>query len=126
MKPLKHLAIWLTIGGMLVAAVVFFSLSPQPVGTMDLWGDKLHHLFAYFVLMFWFAQIYVPGRRHFYLAVIFILMGVGLELLQGISGLRRGDPVDVLWNVAGVLAAWSLARTRWANALVVIERMFVR
>lgn len=118
--------IWLTIGWLLVAAVVYFSLSPQPVGTIDLWGDKLHHLFAYFVLMFWFAQIYLPGRRHYYLAVIFILMGVGLELLQGFSDLRRGDPVDVLWNVAGVLLAWSLARMGWVNALAVFERALSR
>ena len=73
-------------------------------------GDKLGHLLAYGLLMFWFCQLYRSGKARLAHAVAFLAIGVGLEFLQGISGLREDDLVDMLANALGVAAGWAAAR----------------
>jgi glycopeptide antibiotics resistance protein len=64
---------------------------------------------AYAALMFWFCQIYLSKDRLIH-GVVFLLMGVGLEVLQGMSGLRSYEVTDMLANTAGVLLGWLAAR----------------
>ena len=57
---LKLRLLWLSIGYMLVALVVYLSLTSHPV-EVDIeidYLDKIFHTLAYFSLMFWFTQIY--------------------------------------------------------------------
>jgi len=73
-------------------------------------GDKLGHLLAYGLLMFWFSQIYLSQKTRLFYGIGFLAMGVGLEVLQGMSGTREYDVVDMLANAAGVLSGWLAAR----------------
>ena len=91
----------------MVAAIVWLSLTPSPPRVRIDGGDKLGHLFAYGVLMFWFAQLY--ARRLGY-AAGFIAMGVALEVLQRGLGYRSLEALDMLANTAGVLLGWGAAR----------------
>ena len=64
------------------------------------------HFFAYAGLMFLFAQLYA---RRLYFALGFIAMGIALEFLQGASGYRSYDSLDMMANALGVLAGWGAA-----------------
>ena len=60
--------------------------------------------------MFWFSQIYLSGKLRAAHAAVFLAMGIGLEVLQGLSGLREYEVLDMLANAAGVLCGWLAAR----------------
>jgi VanZ family protein len=90
----------------MVVAVVWLSLTPSPPHIDIDSGDKLGHVLSYFLLMFWFAQLY--ARRAGY-AAGFIAMGITLELLQGALGYRSFERYDILANCAGVLLGWAAA-----------------
>lgn len=76
-------------------------------------SDKFGHLAAYGVLMAWWHQI---DRNAWRLALLFIVMGLLLEILQSLSGFRQGDIFDLAANTCGVLLGWLLARfgLRWS------------
>lgn len=59
--------------------------------------------------MIWFCQIYASRRTRLFHGIGFLAMGVGLELLQGLSGLREYDVMDMLANGVGVAAGWIAA-----------------
>ena len=92
------------------AAIVWLSLTPSPPRVDFTASDKLGHLLAYGLLMFWFAQIYASRTARIFHAIVFLAMGLGLEFLQGMSGLREHDVIDMLANAAGVAAGWLAAR----------------
>lgn len=120
---LRFKKLWLIVGWSLVLVVIGLSLtsSPPPVPSIN-YGDKLAHLFAYFVLMGWFAQLYhAPKQRLTYL-IGFILLGGMLEILQDLGGIREGDWVDMVANSTGVLLAWQLTKNRMAYALAFVEQ----
>ncbi|MDF3011470.1 MAG: hypothetical protein K0S03_2266 [Burkholderiales bacterium] len=60
--------------------------------------------------MFWFCQIYASQEMRLFHGIAFLAMGVGLEVLQGLSGLRQYDAMDMLANAVGVAAGWLAAR----------------
>ena len=60
--------------------------------------------------MFWFCQIYALQKIRLFHGIAFLVMGVGLEVLQGLSGLREYDAMDMLANAVGVAAGWLAAR----------------
>lgn len=95
----------------MVAAIVWLSLTPSPPALDFKAGDKLGHLAAYGVLMFWFCVLYIrPGTRLLH-GAIFVAMGVGLEVVQGMLGFRTYDVIDMVANSAGVVLGWLFART---------------
>jgi glycopeptide antibiotics resistance protein len=59
--------------------------------------------------MIWFCQIYASQRIRLFHGIAFLAMGVGLEVLQGLSGLREYDAMDMLANSVGVAAGWLAA-----------------
>ncbi|MGQ0543925.1 MAG: hypothetical protein ACT4P3_01135 [Betaproteobacteria bacterium] len=60
--------------------------------------------------MFWFCQTYLSGKLRAVHAAVFLAMGTGLEVLQGMSGVREYDVLDMLANALGVAAGWLAAR----------------
>ena len=64
-------------------------------------------MLAYAALMFWFCQLYLNKILY---GAGFIAMGVALEVLQGMSGLRSYEMLDMLANAAGVILGWLAAR----------------
>ncbi len=106
---------------MLVACL---SLIPAPPSIDVTAGDKVAHVLAYATLMLWFLQLY-PARRRLLLAISFVLMGVGLEALQGLTGWRSFQYLDMVANTAGVALGWLLGHTRLSSTLSIIETQVV-
>lgn len=116
---------WLSIGYALVALVVFLSLTSSPVdpGLHFPNQDKVFHAFAYFILMAWFAQIYHDRSRCYMIAVIFVLMGITLEYLQGFDPNRYFEFADMIANSIGVALGFVIALTGAKNILLRIEKV---
>lgn len=109
--------LWLALGWLLVAAVWWVSLTPSPVETGIDQGDKIGHLLAYFCLMAWWGQL---DPRHLRLLGLFMLMGLLLEGLQGLSPVRQPSLPDLFANATGALLGW-LATRAWPQWLMRLE-----
>ena len=94
----------------MVAAIVWLSLTPSPPALDFTASDKLGHLGAYGVLMFWFCMLYPSRRARVVFGAGFVAMGVGLEVIQGMSGFRSYDLADMAANGAGVVLGWLFGR----------------
>lgn len=113
---------WLPLGWLWVATVFYLSLIPHPPEPFSFEGvDKLEHATAYACLMLWFCQVVVAQRSRIYLMAAFVLMGVGIEILQGWTGYRYFEYADMLANSTGVLIGWGLAHTRLGRVLISLE-----
>jgi len=114
---LRYRSLWLIIGWSLVSLVIYGSLTTSPVQLDISYFDKFSHLFSYFVLMGWFVQIYTKFIQHFFWALFFVALGIALEYLQALGGVRYFEWADMLANSTGVLLALVLTKTRFASSL---------
>lgn len=93
--------LWQTLGWLWVASICWLSLTPSPPEPPEILAwDKAQHFLAYGLLMLWYGQAF---GRHWYWPLFLVVLGVGLEVLQGWSGLRTFDPFDILANTLGVM-----------------------
>lgn len=120
---LYYRTIWLSIGWFMLGIVWIMSLIPvpEPLNIEVNHIDKIEHFVAYFFLMSWFAQLYKKNTTRNKYAVGLIIMGIVIEILQGLSKVRMFDPFDMLANTAGVLLAWHYIKNDLANILFRIE-----
>ncbi len=124
-QPLRLYVLWALIGWALVGGVVFLSLTSSPIQTPEIEnGDKVGHFIAYFVLMIWFAQLYRRGL-HWVFMIMFTLLGVALEVIQGQVGYRMFQYGDMLANSLGAIAAWMLAG-RFGDVLLHLEQRYLK
>ena len=110
----------------LVVLVFYLSLMPVAieVGRFE-YSDKVGHFFSYFILMSWFVQLY--QRSHYlWLLVLFVAMGVLIELLQGQTTYRLFEYADIAANSFGVIFAWLLAKTDYASLLLRLEQKVLK
>jgi VanZ family protein len=112
---------WLTSAYVLVAAVVYFSLARLDVDIQAEGGDKVAHVLAYALLTFWFMQIYVALRPRVAIAAGLVALGIMLEFLQGYTGYRNFDYVDMISNTIGVALGWIAAPPRTPSLLARLE-----
>ena len=123
MKQLKYLRFWLILGWGMVFLVVIMSVIPSPAALDVLTTrDKFVHFFAYFVLMLWFGGIYLSGRKYLILGLALILIGIILELLQGMTSYRYFEYKDMIVNGFGVLLGWLLSMTRVSSLLIFVDQ----
>ena len=120
-RALSWFTLWLVLGWILVATVIYLSLTPHPIKLNIKQGDKLGHMLAYFSVMAWFAQLYTR-RLHAWWGLGFIGLGIALEYLQGWSGYRTFDYYDMLADAIGVAVGWLLGGTAWARLLMNLEQ----
>jgi VanZ family protein len=114
---------WLALGWLWVATVSYLSLMPHPPEPVSFDGvDKLEHALAYTLLMLWFCQIVVAKRARILLFIAFVVMGVAIEILQGLSGYRYFEYADMLANTTGVLIGFGLAHTQMGCILMKLEQ----
>ena len=100
----------LLAGGWLYAtAIVWLSLTPSPPEPGFEYGDKLAHFLAYGLLMFWFAYLYGATRARIGYALLWVAMGVALEIAQGTTSFRSLELGDMAANALGVLAGAAAA-----------------
>ena len=123
---LRARSFWLVAGWMLVVLVIYLSLTPAPVEIGLEQGDKLSHVFAYLVLMSWFANLYETPVQRLGLALGFILLGISLEFIQRYTGYRSFEITDMVAGTAGVAIGWTLASPRTPNYLDLAERFWRR
>jgi len=117
---------WLILGWILVALIIYLSLTPAPIQVSMELGDKYGHVLAYAVLMFWFTNLYERIALRVRLAIGFVAMGIALEFVQRWTGYRSFEVADMAAGVAGVAAGWIVAPPRVPSCLALIERLFER
>ena len=107
---------WRFIGWLGVASLCAVSLLP-PSSLMNTSlenSDKLYHLAAYTSLTWWFALGY--ARRHWRRLVMgFALLGILLEVLQGLTPERVSSAWDEIANLTGILLGLWLAAVTTAG-----------
>lgn len=117
----------LTIGWALVIFVVYLSLTPAPPAAMTFENsDKVEHALAYATLSFWFCQLYPKAWTRVFVMVCLVGLGVGLEYVQGWTGYRTFDVMDMLADSVGVLLGWLLVQTPLGRMLDYIEKRLTR
>lgn len=124
---LRFQRLWQTIGWVLILAVVILSLWPKAPQTrgFQLRG-QIGHVFAYMVLVLWFANIYPRKKQRIWLSLIFIGMGISLEYIQRLTGYRKFEYIDITNNIIGVLFGWLLAASRLGTCLVELDNLLSR
>ncbi len=105
----------------MIAYVIHASLDTTPIDLDFSQSDKIMHIAAYFALMGWFVQIYQKNRTRIVLGIAFIVMGVSLEFLQDMGGVRYFDLSDMLANTTGVLLGWLTVFSPFSKILFSIE-----
>ncbi len=100
---------YVALGWTWAAAIAWLSLAPSLPSVEVAYGDKLGHLAAYGLLMFWFAQLYALTRTRLAHGIFFVVMGIALELAQGQTGYRTFDVLDMAANALGVLLGWAVS-----------------
>ena len=124
--PLRFRSFWLVVGWLLVAFIVYESLTARPLEIPVDQGDKLGHMGAYLALMSWFANIYEDAGERIACAMGCVALAVGLEYAQRLTATRTFDVADMIAGAAGVSAAWLLAPPRLPNYLRLAERLLGR
>lgn len=75
--------------------------------------DKAAHFVAFYGLTLLMFSAF-PNRRRFDLAMLAVLAGSGIEILQALTG-RDGEIGDVLADAAGALAVYVPVWLEWAR-----------
>ena len=111
---------WKLAGGLLIGVTIFFSLIPLPSVQPPAISDKLVHGAVYALLMLWFIQI---TRRHRWaaLALALTLLGISLELGQGVGGYRAFSYLDIAANTFGIALGWISALLGLSSILTRLE-----
>ena len=125
---LRYFKVWLSIGWLLVIMMCYVSLTSTPpkFHIEFKYIDKVGHFFAYFILMTWFAQLYKSSRTRLFYVLFFITMGIMLEILQGLGGVRLFEYYDMLANALGVAFAWLITKGRLNGLLLSFEAIISR
>ena len=125
---LRYFNLWLSMGWLMVALLCYFSLISNPP-EFDIgfkYFDKVRHFVAYFILMFWFAQLYQTNKSRWFYAVFFVVMGIALEVLQGLGGVRYFEYYDMLANTLGIIFAWVITKGHLNSLLLSFENKIFR
>ena len=122
MLPLRAPWVWLVLGWLLILGVCFGSLVPGGNIPRFMPWDKLSHFISYLALMLWFCGMY-PRPRYGWVAAGLLLLGIGLELLQRLSGYRSFELQDMLANGLGLVLGWWLAIMILGGWCLKLERL---
>jgi VanZ family protein len=115
MLPLRHRGLWVATSAVLVAATVYASLVPNPSLSVPGNCDKVEHFATYCGLAVWFTGLY-PRTRYWKVVLGLLVLGLGLEVAQGVMQLgRSAEPLDMVANAAGVGAGLALALVLTGN-----------
>ena len=122
---LQYRNIWLILGWVQILAVALLTLTPKLPDLVDeiSFGDKIGHFAAYALIMFWFCQLYIKNFHRLLLAISFVIMGITLEYLQELGGVRMYEVADMFANATGVLIGTILAYLGMDTLLLKFEKL---
>ncbi len=103
-------ALWFRLGWLQALGVAVLCLWPlRELPGPDLpWTDKLYHVGAFGILMWWFA-VALPRARWWSTGLCVVGFGVLIEFAQAFVPLRSPSVADVLADALGVLVGALLA-----------------
>ncbi|MDM8567509.1 VanZ family protein [Candidatus Halobeggiatoa sp. HSG11] len=110
---------------MVITIIILSLISSQPITPKIEHIDKVEHLIAYFSLMAWFAQIYHTSKQRLYCILFFVLLGIGLEILQSLTSTRQASWLDLIANITGILLAWQVTKGKLAYILTFLEKSLI-
>ena len=119
---MERRGLWLACGWFLILLIIYLSLRPGGPVLPPSISDKLQHVAAYGVLTYWFACLYLRLSGRLACAVAFVLLGVGLEFIQALTGYRSFDLIDMVADAAGVVLGWLAAPPRLPSLPIAFER----
>lgn len=120
---MHFLKVWLFIGLMLVASVIYLSLTASYPAYLVMGDDiKLNHILAYAVLMLYFAELIASPRMAWPIAALFLTMGIVLEYLQGQTGYRTFSYYDMLADGLGISFGFLASRSLLVNFLAYVDQ----
>jgi VanZ family protein len=105
---------WAMLLGVVVLSLVSVQ---QPLQVQH--ADKLEHLLAYGMLMYWWGMVQPPRRVNW--ATALALLGLALEWAQSLTAYRVMEWPDALANLAGVALALGLLKTPAGRLLARID-----
>jgi len=106
--PLRFPKWWSGLGWLLVVGVIVGSLLPGSALPDVSVNDKVEHAGAYCLLMVWFAGLY-PRRLYLLIAAVLLALGIGLDLLQGLTRTRSLEVYDILADLVGIVIGCGLS-----------------
>ncbi len=119
---LTYRKLWVAVGWAMVVLVLYLSLTPNPPAPLTFDNaDKVEHVMAYAGLSFWFFLLYPSAQGRLIMAVALVGLGVGLEYVQGWTGYRTFDVLDMAADAVGVLTGWLLVCTPLGRLLAHID-----
>jgi VanZ family protein len=119
--------LWKLLAWLLLLTVAIVTLMPRPP-RLDLpllsW-DKAQHFLAYAILAWSFLQAWEGSHAVFWILFL-VVVGVLLEVLQGLMGVRSMEVFDMLANSLGVLLGFLLWKTPAGRGFLFLEARLSR
>lgn len=128
LHPFARPRLWRALWWSGIVAVFVVCLLPGPkLPQVPEGGDKVEHFLAYFILAGWSAQLHARRTALWKPASGLLLMGILIEILQGMLTTTRGaDVADALANALGIVAGLAVAWTPARGWLLALERKLSR
>lgn len=119
LKPLRFPRVWLGLWWLAIVVTIVVCLIPPPPLALPQNSDKVEHFLAYFLLASVAVQIYRTRAALLWAGAGLVLLGVGIEFLQGaLTTDRMADPMDALANSVGVVAGMAMVFTPMRDLLM--------
>lgn len=123
---LRYSNLWRAIAYLIILFIIVLSLIPNPEEVTPFSAsDKLLHVIAYAVAMFWFGLCFRRDRLYI-IGVILILLGIAIEFIQGQTGYREMSLYDIFANITGVVIGFLLSFSRLSLVLHYFEKLLFR
>ena len=107
---LRLIALFFLVSQLVVMS--YFAVKPALVAMPFSHSDKALHFIAYFTLMIWPFILIKSGPVFLLVAVLAVVYGLIIELLQATLPNRYCSIADMAANLSGVLAFIVIARSR--------------
>lgn len=119
LKPLRFPRLWLGLWWLAIVTTIVVCLIPPPPLALPPNSDKVEHFLAYFLLASAAVQIYRTRTALLWAGAGLVVLGVGIEFLQGaLTTNRMADPMDALANTTGVIAGMAITFTPLRDVLI--------